>query len=173
MALGVALVDRARVRTNVASNYRVEGSTVMLPTTGPEFRCRLTLPQAGKSAGAGGSRARVTKEPSLLLGLKALDGSKLELSVEDRVLVATQGNWETVEEWVVATDPEPLRKRKTVIGWFCSLRRVDDHERREIEPDAIRQPVGTSIRQPAGVTAHSGQVFESAGGARVSGGTGG
>lgn len=136
LALASALVDRARLVTTEVTPVKVEGSTVLAPPVpGPWFKARLTVPKAAALAGAQGNptgRRRVASQPNLILGVRALDGSPLPpITTDMRIQVASVTVGSTLThpiEFDVAGDPEPIRKKRKVIGWDVNLKRVVDHQ---------------------------------------------
>lgn len=125
MALGRALVDQARPLTKAQSAVKIRGESRFETLRGQWFRCRLTLPGPQESAPQY-SRRRVVLVPSLLYGVKDADGELLRLGIEMRLEVNSRELGRTI--WDVVSEPEPLRKRRRVIGWQASLRRVKDEE---------------------------------------------
>lgn len=129
MGIRVALKDRARIKHRLAG-VKVQGMTKTVPTDGPWFKCRLTIPEAAESFDGQGSRKTSRKAPSLMYDtVDAEEGSrepvvllgkhKLEINSDD----LGDGIWE------VAGTPAPIRKKKRVIGWTVQLRQIEDQER--------------------------------------------
>jgi hypothetical protein len=132
MALRGALVDRVRVhsRRPVAAQ-RVEGSTHMTEYVGPLIRARLSLPQSPESVDepARGRRRAVTNVPTLMVLDKDELGQPVVITTEHRLGVFSKEQFgEGVEVlFEVTADPEPIRKKRKVIGWMLTMRRVADH----------------------------------------------
>lgn len=127
MALGSALVDRARSIRNASTGAKVEGTTIVAPVAGDWFRCRLTLPQQPEAPDQQDGRRRVEQRPSLLFEPLDERGQTINLTVEDYIEVDSPelGRF----TFILSADPEPLRKRRTVLGYEVAIRRVEDHER--------------------------------------------
>lgn len=122
MALGSALVDRAKFVRRAPTGKRVEGTKLFHDTPGPWFRCRLQMPQQQES-GEGGRRRGVTV-PTLTVGRRDQDGGIIEFKGDDRIVVRSN-QLATDTTLQVNGDPEPIRKRRTIIGWTVTLTRVD------------------------------------------------
>lgn len=133
MGLNSALVDRARVLRENPTATKVEGSTVFdpAPHVGAWFRCRLEPALANEATGPGGFKT-VTKSPVMMYGIKDSAGAPIALDNEDKVEVdaprfaQTLGADRTV--WLVTQDPEPMPKKRRVIGHQVQLQRVEKHE---------------------------------------------
>jgi hypothetical protein len=133
VALGTALVDRARVysRRQVAA-VRVEGSTPMHEHVGPWMKARLQLPQAPESVDQPPrGRRRTVREPTLMTGIRDLDGGQVAITTEHRIGVLSKHQFGEGVEVVfeVTGDPEPIRKKRRVIGYTVTMRVVADHPR--------------------------------------------
>lgn len=125
MALGAALVDRARVVRNVPAGRRVVGRTIRTPVEGEWFRARLSLGDSTQDLDEAGGRRNV-RTPSLMFGIRDLAGDPIDMTGEDRVEVASAELG--TELWDVVGDPKPMRKKRRVIGYTVTLRRVEVHE---------------------------------------------
>jgi hypothetical protein len=132
MALRTALVDRARIhsRRPVAA-ARVEGSTHMTEYVGPLIRARLQLPQSPEAADypSRGRKRPVQSVPTLMLFERDFDGNPVQVTTEHRLGVFSKQQFgEGVEViYEVTSDPEPIRKKRRVIGWIVTIRRIVDH----------------------------------------------
>lgn len=126
MALGAALVDRARRVTKEASTVRVEGTTPMAEVRSAWFRCRLFLGGDRESQGEDGSYVRSVRGPTLLYGVRDADGAVLDVGYDEKLEVESAQLGDAL--WRVAGEPEPLRKRRTVIGYQVTLERVQERE---------------------------------------------
>lgn len=132
MALGSALVDRARIVRNTPQPRKVEGRTQMAKVKHAWFRCRLTLPQRPHSNDPSNGRRRTDSRPSLLYGLRDADGEPVDLSPEDEVEIESKELGTAL--WRLDAAPEPLRKRRSLVGYEVRLRAV---EKREFEPRTV------------------------------------
>lgn len=126
MALGRALVDQARPITQGRSAVKLRGESQFEALHGQWFRCRLTLPAAPESVDPGSFRRRVVIVPTLLYGMKDADHELVVVTVEMRLEVDSLELGRSM--WDVVSEPEPLRKRRRVIGWQTTLQRVRDEE---------------------------------------------
>jgi hypothetical protein len=126
VALGSALVDRARPLREQPTADKVEGTTQFATVPGEWFRCRLDVTTQPESPDPSGGRRRVEARPSLLYEWHDAAGLPVALTTEDRVEVASPELGTAV--WLLEGDPRPLRKKRRVIGFEATLRRVIDHE---------------------------------------------
>lgn len=126
MALGAALVDRARIHRRTSAAFKVEGRTQFSTVTGPWFRCRLDLRARPQEREAGSQEPRVVERPTLMTGVRDVDGREIDLMSTDRVEVRSPelGN----AFFAVTADPTPMRKKRRVIGWEVALTRVEEHQ---------------------------------------------
>ncbi len=125
MALGTALVDRARRISNQPSPLKLEGRTQFAKFHEPWFRARLTMPANPETADPAGGRTRVEVLPTLLFGLRDADGNPVGLTTEDEVEVDSKELGRAV--YRPDADPQPLRKRRSLIGWEVRLHRIENH----------------------------------------------
>jgi hypothetical protein len=135
MGLTHALVDRARLIERVPSPVRVNKRTTFTDVTEPWFRVRLQLPSAPESAEGAGGHSRVEVRPTLLVGIKDSEGNPVVLTVEKLIEVDSKELGRAVYRF--DADPEPLRRRRRVIGFEVPLRRVEEHE---FEPPPAEVP---------------------------------
>lgn len=129
MALTAALVDRARPVERRRSGRRVEGRTVFGEARGAWFKARLELPQAPEGAEAPTGVRPVVTAPTLMYGVRDSDGQPVELTNQKRVEVDSKELGRAT--WDVVGDPQPIRKKRTLLGWQAQLRRVVVHEGEE------------------------------------------
>lgn len=130
MGLASALVDQARVVERTAAGRRVEGRTLYGTQTGPWFACRLTLPVSPEQADAAAGIKVVVRAPELMYDVVDADGGDVRLTNQTRVEVDSVELGRTL--WEVVADPEPLRKKTSVIGFQVSLRRLEAHPADEV-----------------------------------------
>lgn len=126
MALGSALVDRARRIVKEPATSRVEGTTIFEDVPGPWFRCRLFLTGDPESDDDQRSRRRTPRRPTLLVGRRDTEGNVIELRADERLEVNSPQLGRAV--WHIDGEPEPLRRRRSVIGWQVAVSRVVEHE---------------------------------------------
>lgn len=127
MALGSVLVDRARVVERVAAAAKVEGRTPMVPVTGAWFRARLFLPMTREEEAASRpSHKRSVKVPTLLYGIRDLEGEPITLREDTKVQVNSGLDVGVYE----VTGIEVIRKkgRNSILCHQAQLRRVADRE---------------------------------------------
>lgn len=126
MALGAVLVDRARAIVRAPTGVRVEGTRQYGTVEGAWFRARLTLPPQPETQEPAGGRRRVEKRPTMLYAKLDENGEPVLLNVEMIVEIDSRELGRAFYQLDV--DPEPLRKKRTVLGWEVALRRVEDHQ---------------------------------------------
>jgi hypothetical protein len=127
VALASALVDRARIVRNTPQPVKVEGRTSFAKVTLPWFPCRVQMPARPRTSDGSGGRTRVEVRPTLLVGLRDSQGDLIDLTSSDQLEVEMKEIGER-GFYSVDADPEPLRKKREVIGWQVSVRRVESHE---------------------------------------------
>lgn len=130
MSLGSALVDRARVVRRESVGVKREGTTVMSDTHGSWFKVRLFLEAAGERDEQGG-RKKAVSTPQVLYGLRDLDGELVDLHAEDKLEIASVlgGGHEL---WRVMEEPQPIAKKRSVIGGLARLERVIEPTRKGV-----------------------------------------
>lgn len=124
MGLRAALVDRAyRIRKS-PSGEKVEGTTIFAPAESEAIPARLTLSTAAERNDDG--RTITEPQPTLIVYRRDLLGEELDWKATDRIRVESQqlGN----HEFEVQGDPQPMRKKRRIIGWTITLRRTDEHD---------------------------------------------
>lgn len=124
MGLRSVLVDRAyRIRKG-ATSKRVEGSTIFSAQESEQIRVRLSIQQAGERTDDG--RVLTEPQPTLLVYKRDILGEELDWKATDRIRVesAELGT----HEYEVSGDPQPMRKKRRVIGWTLNLRRTEENE---------------------------------------------
>lgn len=121
MALGSALVDRARLVVSAPTGRRVEGASEFSLETGEWFKARFTLPYADMSR-SGGREKDVA--PTLMCGVRDVTGVAIEgLSSEAFVeVLSPQTLGPDPVRYTVDGDPQPIRKKRRVIGYEVRLR---------------------------------------------------
>lgn len=131
MAIGAALVDRGRIVQKVGTGVKVEGTTQMSRTHGQWFKCRLFL-DIGQytERSEQGERRKVVQTPQLLFGARDVDNVAYALVAEDEVEVNSPQFG--VSTWRVRGDPQPIRKKRTVIGGMVELELVIERPRESV-----------------------------------------
>jgi len=122
MALGSALVDRAYILRKQADGRKVEGTTVFAPSESPVIRARLTLNQPGERREDG--RVFTEPTPTLLLLRNDAEGNPVEIKASDRLRVESEQLG--THNYEVQGDVQPGRKRRRVICWTATLKRLDE-----------------------------------------------
>jgi hypothetical protein len=135
------LKDRARSIQSLPTETRVEGKTVMANDVlwGDWFKARLSE-QSRRETTDGGGTWRTVKNPSLLFGVKDTYGQTLLdtdeggslLKARDRVEVDSVQLGRAVYE--LTGDPQPIRKKRRLIGFEAPLQRVDRQPHEESHP---------------------------------------
>lgn len=121
MALGAALVDRGRLVRREKTATEIDGEKQYKdaePEKAPWFRCRLQMVK-GSEQQQDGRRRRVVR-PTLLLGRKTtlVKGDQVEIKCK-------QLFGDELQLFTIDGDPEPLRKRRTVIGFEATLSKAN------------------------------------------------
>lgn len=133
MALEAALVDRARIVTQVASaEGRVRGQTRMAEVTGAWFAALLQLPQAGRSPDGSQGRRRVVSQPTLMLDVVDEEGQEVHVTGAVRIEVESDRLGHSM--WETTGDPEVLATLYEILGYQVTVKRVVDHEFATVRP---------------------------------------
>jgi hypothetical protein len=120
-----ALVDRARVVRRVPTGPPVEGTTPFGDAASAWFLARLIQASIdGEANGNQPGRTRVPRTPQLLYGLVDESGAPIVVHADDRVEVDSAELGSAV--WQVNGEPQPLRKRKVMLGGLADLVRVEE-----------------------------------------------
>jgi hypothetical protein len=134
MSLNSALVDEARrvYQEQDPTGWNEDGPT-FITKHGPWFRCRLTVHQPREQMPAGrGVYIFLEGDAELLFGVRdreggfmaAPDGTFNAFDVDDQLEVVSADLGTRI--WYVNTGPEPLRKKRRVIGYRVGLRMVSE-----------------------------------------------
>ncbi|MET0604402.1 MAG: hypothetical protein ABW167_20620 [Baekduia sp.] len=123
MGLRSVLVDRARLVVKEGTGVKVEGTTLMEPGHGEWFRCRLFLDmqQYEERSEQGGRRKRV-KTPQVMFGVKDVAGDPLDVRADSELEVDSKEFGRAL--WQITGDPQPIRKKRRVIGGLVQVERV-------------------------------------------------
>lgn len=132
MGLVGVLVDRARLVTNTSTGQKVEGTTLMTEGHGEWFKCRLFLDmqQYPERTEQGGRRKRV-KTPQVMFGVKDLQGDPLDVRGDQQIEVESKEYGRAM--WQITADPQPIRKKRRVIGGLVEVERVVETPRQGVE----------------------------------------
>lgn len=125
MGINSVLVDQGRTLTNSSTIKRVEGTTRVTQVAGTWFRCRLFLAGGMEMTDSGG-HPRTVPAPQFLYGLRDSTGQPVNLNADQRLEIESVELGTAV--WQLTEDPEPLRKKRAVLGYLGTLRRVDEHQ---------------------------------------------
>ena len=124
MGLRSALVDRAyRIRKSPSAK-RVEGSTVFRSVESEPVRARLNLTSAGERPEDG--RVLTEPQPTLIVYKRDLVGEELDWRSTDRIRVESRELG--THDYEIQGEPQPMRKKRTIIGWQITLRRTEENE---------------------------------------------
>lgn len=119
------MVDRARLVSREPSKVKVEGRTQMAAVNYEWFRCRITLPPLPRTQGPNSGSARVQTKPAMLFATIDLSGDPVKLTISDTVEVrSVEQGYDTVL-FELDGEPQPIRKKRKVIGQEVTIRRVD------------------------------------------------
>lgn len=124
MGIRTALVDRAyRIRKSPKSR-RVEGSTMFQAEESEAIKARLTVNAAGERTEDG--RVLSEPQPTLIVYKKDMVGDLMDWRATDRIRV--ESNELGTHEFEVEGEPQPIRKKRSIIGWQITLRRTEENE---------------------------------------------
>lgn len=125
MGLSSALVDKARRISETATAEKVDGTTIFTPTTGAWFKARLTLEAAPESDDPQGGVRRTERTATLMYSKRDAAHNAVVVVATDKIEVNSKALGTTVFE--VVGDPEPLRKKRRVIGFEVPLSLISEH----------------------------------------------
>ena len=124
MGLKAALVDTAyRIRKS-PTGEKVEGTTVFAPSESEAIPARLTLSTAGERAEDG--RVLTEPQPTLIVYKRDILGQELDWRATD--IIKVESRELGTHEFEVQGEPQPMRKKRRIIGWSITLRRTDEHD---------------------------------------------
>lgn len=115
-------VDQGRLLIKEPTAARVEGRTSFVPVPGSWFKCRLFYEGAQDQADAQQAHWKTVPAPQVMAVTHAHDGSRLVFHSDYRLQVRSHQLGDAI--WRLAGEPEPLRKRRRVIGWLLTVERV-------------------------------------------------
>lgn len=125
MSLRSALVDRAHTWQRIAGATDDYGEPTYTDSFGPQFRCRVSTPEAQEIRNDQIEFTQYVRDLTLLCGVRAEDGTDLVIEADDRIVVETgvfAGTYDVVGE------PTPIRKKRTMIGWTAALKETSGKE---------------------------------------------
>jgi hypothetical protein len=132
MAIGAALVDRARLIEKQAGSRRVEGTTRMVTVSGAWFKCRLFISPNTEDTGPGDGDGRVRNLDSsqLMWAMRDENGDLVQVPFDAKVEVDSKQLGRGV--YRVIGEPQMLRKKRSVIGHLANIERSQDGEFQEL-----------------------------------------
>jgi hypothetical protein len=129
VSLNAALVDRGRVVRKVAG-AKVQGRSRVTDVHGAWFRVRLMPGPVPEGEDEQRGRRRTSPSPSLMAAVKDEAGELVEIRSSDEIEVDSPELG--LARWRVTGDPEPMRKKRRVIGWTVTLERLVEPARDEV-----------------------------------------
>lgn len=126
MSVAAVCVDRARVLVKEPSARRIEGRTSFTPVAEQWFKCRLFLTQSNDVSDAQRAHFSSVSQPQVLCVKKDLDGTLLSFRGDQRLEINSKQFGRAV--WRLMGEPEPLRKKRPIIGWLLFVERVIERE---------------------------------------------
>lgn len=111
---------------------RVEGTTQFETLHDAWFKCRFTYSPAPDSDDTQGARRRVPRNGQFMCAMTDQDGNTLTITAADRLELDSKELGQAIFE--VTGDPEPIRKKRRMLGWMGTVVRVDEHEFVRAEP---------------------------------------
>lgn len=126
MSIAAVCVDRGRVITKEPSAVRLEGRTSFTPVAAQWFKCRLFLEQSNDVTDPQQAHFSSVNQPQVLCVTKDLDGVPLTFRGDQQLDISSAQFERAV--WRMMGEPEPLRKKRRIIGWLLFVERVIEHE---------------------------------------------
>lgn len=117
MSYRSVLVDKARRISYTRGTRNNLGESDKITTYGKYFTARLVPAGSSESRSANRS-SRETKETQLLYSTTGM------LTINDNVEVVSKELGTAI--WIVIGEPTPIRKKRTLIGYSATIRRVSD-----------------------------------------------
>lgn len=125
MGLTSALVDTAHVIAREAIAERVAGETQMATVRKPAFKCRVSDPQPEELRTDRILWQQYTRDLTMLCGLRNIDGDDFVLKADNRIVVES-GPY--AGEYHILGKPDPIRKKRKLIGYNIALREHSGNE---------------------------------------------
>lgn len=125
---------------------RVEGSTSFVPVAEQWFRCRLFLTSTTDTPDPQATRWASQSAPQVLTPAVDLDGNPLFFRSDLRLDIASTQLGRAL--WRMAGEPEPLRKRRRIIGYLLVVGRVIEREFDDLlnqRPPLVYSPVPQAV----------------------------
>jgi hypothetical protein len=126
VGLNTALVDLARIHRR-APAQKVAGRTQFAPITSAWFRARVDQRTNPETRNQPSGQPRVTKQPRLMYALRDTEGRDTTVNASDFVEVAPSDPHLDAAWYQVEGDPDPIRKKRRVIGWEVTLKRLAEN----------------------------------------------
>jgi hypothetical protein len=118
-------VDHGRLLIKEPSAGRVEGRTTFEPVAGTWFRCRLFYEGAPDQMDGQAAHWKAVPTPQILTTMRDDAGQRLDFHDDYRVQIRSNlGN----HVWRLSGEPEPIRKKRRVIGWLLTVERVIERQ---------------------------------------------
>lgn len=151
MSLKGACVDVGRIIRLEPSATRVEGRTTFEPVAEQWFRCRLTISEgSSRSAAPARSqsaidwRARVMQAQLMTITVDQ-DGNTLEFRTDQLYDVSSIQLGRAI--WRSMGEPEPIRKKRKLIGYLVNAGRVIEREFDDLLNEQVPHPDLTPVAQ--------------------------
>lgn len=122
MAYRSALVDKGQILRKAGTGKKVNGYTVTGVVEGELFKARLQLSSNSETTRDDKTSADV--RPILNTDKKDKLGNLLAFRISDRIRVISRELGTDV--WEVDGEPEPIRKKRRIIGWILQVHRVEE-----------------------------------------------
>lgn len=126
MAYASALVDRARIHRKSPAPVKVEGRTLFAEVRSAWFRVRLEADADSQSSQPESDVPRTVRTAKLMVAPRDAEGRAVDLRFTDRVEVHSPQLGRAM--WEVTQEPNPIRRKRRVIGWEVAVRRVEEQE---------------------------------------------
>lgn len=122
MSLAAVCVDRGRIVRKVASGVRTEGRTSFVPVPEQWFKTRLFEDASPNQVDPVGGHVTSVDRPQALTVAKDLDGNVLSFQGDFVIDISSREFGRYL--FRMAGEPQPLRKKRRIIGWQLTLERV-------------------------------------------------
>lgn len=119
MGFQSVLVDTAHVVAREPVGEKIAGETQMGTVRKPPFKCRISSPQPDELNTDRIMFPQYIRDLTMLCGMKNVDGDLYTPKADHRIVVES-GPY--AGEYSVVGKPDPIRKKRTQIGWNIALK---------------------------------------------------
>jgi hypothetical protein len=135
MSLAAVCVDRGRILRKEPTGVRLEGRTSFTQVPQQWFKCRLFLTQSMDQVDPAGLHTSNVSSPQVLTVARDLDRQPLVFQGDFYIEITSAQFGRAV--WQMQGEPEPLRKKRRVIGWLLFTQQVIERQYDDLFGEAV------------------------------------